>query len=314
MKKEGEGGHYWIVTGGDVILFASSQVPAAERQVWNPTFDQVMASLQITRDEELFRRKLTNEVLERLREKHPDQDFQLDEKGIRGKNRVVFLSNLHREIREAPDRRNELIKHFVDSLALSAELPMGQETWEEASPLIVPVLKPKDYIDSSGPTQHLLVTEWLADVIICYAIKTKEIFRFVTGWDANRWGTNGEAIHQLAIENLAGLPWPERLHGSSQGNEGRVIVVATNDSLASSRLLHPDLHRLFSGPLGSPFWAGIPDRNTLVVYSDRRRLKQRIERRLRKDHRASAYPVSPHPFLVTRDGITAGPGSRESED
>ena len=28
MTKDGEGGHYWIVAGGDVVLFASSQVPA----------------------------------------------------------------------------------------------------------------------------------------------------------------------------------------------------------------------------------------------------------------------------------------------
>jgi hypothetical protein len=82
-----------------------------------------------------------------------------------------------------------------------------------------------------------------------------------------------------------------------------VIVLDTADSLASSRLLHPDLHRFFAGPLGSPFGAGIPCRTTLVVYSDRRALKQRIGRRLRKDHAASAYPITPHPFLVTRDGI-----------
>src|SRR5262245_56631670 len=33
MTKEGQGGHYWIVAGGDVVLFASSQVPVAERDV-----------------------------------------------------------------------------------------------------------------------------------------------------------------------------------------------------------------------------------------------------------------------------------------
>jgi hypothetical protein len=77
----------------------------------------------------------------------------------------------------------------------------------------------------------------------------------------------------------------------------------TRYALASSRLLHP----LFSGPLGSPFGAGIPDRNTLVVYSDHRRLKQRIERQLRKDHRTSTYPITPRPFLVTADGIAPAP-------
>src|SRR5262249_308726 len=61
MHKEGEGGHYWIIAGGDVVLFASTQVPIAERETWNPPFEQLMASLQITRDEELALRKLTCE-------------------------------------------------------------------------------------------------------------------------------------------------------------------------------------------------------------------------------------------------------------
>ena len=29
VHKEGEGGHYWMIAGGDVVLFASSQLPAA---------------------------------------------------------------------------------------------------------------------------------------------------------------------------------------------------------------------------------------------------------------------------------------------
>jgi hypothetical protein len=33
MSQEGQGGHYWVVAGGDMVLFASSQVPVAERDV-----------------------------------------------------------------------------------------------------------------------------------------------------------------------------------------------------------------------------------------------------------------------------------------
>src|SRR5439155_3320477 len=87
ILKEGQGGNYWIIAGGDVVLFASSQVPAAERDAWNPLFDQVMASLQITRDEELQMRKLAIEVLLQLRKRHPDEEVEFDEKGIRGRNR-----------------------------------------------------------------------------------------------------------------------------------------------------------------------------------------------------------------------------------
>src|SRR5262249_29496739 len=74
VKKDGEGGNYWILAGGDVILFASSQVPFAERDTWNPLFERVMASLQITRDDELLMRKVANEVMEELKKRNPDEE------------------------------------------------------------------------------------------------------------------------------------------------------------------------------------------------------------------------------------------------
>ncbi len=303
ISKDGQGGHYWILAGGNVVLFASSQVPAAERDTWNPPFQQVMASLQITRDDELVLRKLANDVMVLLREKHPEQEFEFEGNRIRGRGQVVYLSNLYREVRASPKRRDRLIEQFVEALSQPAMANMGHESWEDARVATVPVLKPRDYIAAEGPTQHMLTQEWLADVLICYAIRSKKTFRFVTGWDVNRWGTTAEELHEQALANLARLPWPRELAGARTKDGGRIMVVDTDDGLASSRLLHPDLHRLFSGPLGSPFWAGIPCRDTLVLFSDRRALKQRTGRRLRKDHDSSAYPITPRPFLVTRDGI-----------
>jgi hypothetical protein len=307
MNKEGQGGQYWILAGGDVVLLASSQVPAAEKEVWGPLFQKVMASLQVTRDDELLLRKAANEMLSLLREKHPEQDFEFDGNKIRGRDQVVYLSNLHREVRAAPDRWEATVKRFVDSLSQQATADIGRETWPDARGRILPVLKPRDYVHPDGPTQHLLTTEWLADVVICYVIKSQRILRFVTGWDVNRWGIDEQQLHQEALDNLTRLPWPKEMVGSRMPGSGRVIVVDTDDGLASSRLLHPELHRLFSGPLGSPFWAGIPCRERLVVYSNRRELNQRIGRRLKKDHDASAYSITPRPFLVTRDGIAPAP-------
>jgi uncharacterized protein YtpQ (UPF0354 family) len=145
--------------------------------------------------------------------------------------------------------------------------------------------------------------EWLADVVICYAINRKKMIRFVTGWDLGRWGIDADTLHNQCLGNLSSLRWPRELMGARFKGSGRVIVVDTDDGLASSRLLHPELYKLFSGPLGTPFWAGVPCRDRLVLFSDRRDMKQRIGRRLRKDHAASAYPITPEPFLVTRDGI-----------
>jgi uncharacterized protein YtpQ (UPF0354 family) len=187
------------------------------------------------------------------------------------------------------------------------DLSLGQESWEEAEARLLPLLKPRAYLDSAAATRNSLVNEWLADVVICYALRSKDIFRFVTTADAQRWEMDAQALHQVAIANLCRLGWPSKLQGAQQPDGGRVIVVATNDGLASSRLLHPDLHRLFAGPLGSPFRAGIPDRDTLLLYSERRRLKLRTERQLRKDHHKSSYPITPRPLPVTADGIAPAP-------
>src|SRR3954468_21305832 len=157
VHKEGEGGHYWLIAGGDVVLFASSQLPAAERHIWNPTFERLLATLEITRDEELALRQLTNEVLSLLRQRHPEQDFQPDEKGIRGRNRVVFLSNLHREVRAAPARRDQIIQHFVQSLGESMDLALGRETWAEAQARLLPILKPRSYVDPDSAARSSLV-------------------------------------------------------------------------------------------------------------------------------------------------------------
>ena len=307
MTKEGEGGNYWIVAGGDIILFASTQVPVGERNEWNPPFQKLMASLQITRDAEMLVRKVANEVLRQLKEKHPEQEYEFDADKIRGKHQVVYLSNLVREVRAEPERRDKIIKHFVDTLSQPAAAEFGSEVWDEVRGSIIPILKPRDYIKKEGPTTHFLITEWLADVIICYAIRSKNMFRFVTGWDVNRWGLTDDQLREQALANLVALPWPKQLVGSRGKNDGRIIIVDTDDNLASSRLLHPELHKMFSGPLGSPFLAGIPCRDRLVLYSNRREMKQRIARKLKKDHNASAYSITPHPFLVTRDGIAPGP-------
>jgi len=308
MTKEDEGGNYWIVTGGDVILFASTQVPPAERDVWNPPFYKLMASLQITRDEHLLMRQVANEVLQQLKKVHPDQEFGFEGNQIKGKGQVVYLSNLFREIRAAPARKDGIIKHFVDTLSQREAADFGHEEWPDFQDKIMLVLKPRDYVDRDGPTRHFITQEWLSDVLICYAIHHKGMFRFVTGWDVNRWGITGDILHEKALENLVRLSWPKQLMGARSKGDGRIIIVDTGDSLASSRLLHPDLHRMFTKELGNQFWAGIPCRDTLVLYSDRREMKQRIARKIKKDYTASAYQITPSPFLVTRDGIAPSVG------
>ena len=303
MHKEGEGGHYWLIAGGDVVLFASSQVPAAERDVWNPTFERLMSTLVITRDEELAFRQLTNEVLAQLRQRQPEQDFRLDENGIRGNDRVVYLSNLHREVLRGPRASGGTHPAFrEESEPIHGSADGGGNLGRGGGPPAPPV--EAEQLHRVGCPRPELRRHGMAR-------RRGDLLRPPEQGDfpAREHLRRGPLADGCPGPPPGGPREPEPASLADQAGRGaerdggRVIVVATEDGLASSRLLHPDLHRLFKGPLGSPFRAGIPDRGTLVLYSDRRRLRQRIERQLHKDHQTSGYPITARPFLVTPDGI-----------
>ena len=82
-QSEGPGRPPLVDRRGDVVLYTSTDVPTAESHVWNPIFERMLTSLEITREDELAIRQLAEEVLVHLQGRHPEEHFRLDEKGIR---------------------------------------------------------------------------------------------------------------------------------------------------------------------------------------------------------------------------------------
>lgn len=302
-SEEGEGGHFWMVAGGDLVLFASSQVPSDQRDTWNPLFERVMASLEIHREDQELQTQISTEVIERLKAQDSDQSFMIDGEGIKSERYRVYLGNVCREIRAFPDRKEAILDAFVAGILNTKQPNLGEEAWLEILTDVLPVLKPRDYLHDDGPTQHVTYSEWLDEIVICYVINTTSSFRFITSWDLERWEIDQDALHEQAIENLAALPWPDQLQASEQPGVGRTILVHTADSFDASRLLHPELHMLFSQLLGSPFLAAIPDRDTFVTFTDEPSIRDEIGQTVNKDHAESPYPISARLFLVTPDGI-----------
>ena len=105
--------------------------------------------------------RIAHELLQQLQQRYPDQEFALDNDKIRGKNQVVYLANVIREVQAAPERQTEIIKHFANKLHMPSMEELGFEEWEEVRGRIVPVLKPREYIKKDGATQSVLTTEWL---------------------------------------------------------------------------------------------------------------------------------------------------------
>lgn len=298
------GGCYWLVAGGDVVLFASTQVPTVEREHWSAAFDLLMASLEITRGDELFALRVTDALLERLGARFPARDFARDEAGrIRSGEWLISPANLIRGIRRAPARRDELIDEFIRGLVATGDDAPAAAHLEAVGELILPLPKPAGYLGGDSLAAHAVRRPWLGAVVICYVIRGARTFRLILEPDLARWGADREALHRLALANLRRLPMPE-LPAASDESGGRLIVLSGRDHLDAARLLDPRLHDVVAPVLGSPFGAGVPDRDTLVLFPAADPiLRSRLSGTLRSQFHQAAYPVSPEVFAVSPSGV-----------
>ena len=308
----GEAGHFWLVTGGDLILFTSTQVPESARGEFEGPFDRLMASLRIHRDEALARVQLSNELLRRLRERIPAQDFHYDPESphsmnIRGKDLVIHSGNLYRRVQQEPRRREKLIEEFIAGVSFSGDDAPSAENLEAVRDLIIPVLKPVDYVSEGAPAAGVIHRPWLGQVVICYGIQGQKTLRLILEKDLRRWEKAEEDLHRIAFENLEGRSFPERLPAADPAGK-RVIHFNSGDGCDSARILHPGLHRVFSPVLGSPFLAGIPDRGTLVLFGrGDPAMAAALTAKVREEYDRAAYPVSPETYLVGPRGVQEAP-------
>lgn len=298
----GQGGHHWIVADGDLVLLATSTVPEGEVAIWNPQFDAVMRTLEVTRDEELAHHRLCVDLLEILRERYPDQDYRVDVDGIRGEGHVIRIHNLHRKIAAEPERRDAILREFARDLARPSTGDDATPSWDDAAARVLPVLKPRSYFRDEGPTAWLVRADWLPDVQIAYALRQEARVRFLHTDDLKRWDRTREDVHERALANLGELPWPKKLPGR-QTEQGRVIAIRAGDAFEASRILHPQFHTLLRAPLGSPFLAAIPDRDTLIGFHDHPGLRRSLAGQIADDFRKASYPITDRIFRITPDGV-----------
>jgi hypothetical protein len=75
------------------------------------------------------------------------------------------------------------------------------------------------------------------------------------------------------------------------------------DGYDASRILLPMLHDRLREYLGSPFAAGIPNRDILLCFRNDEETVDRLREQIGKDYRQMPYQVTDKLMLVTADGI-----------
>jgi uncharacterized protein YtpQ (UPF0354 family) len=141
-------------------------------------------------------------------------------------------------------------------------------------------------------------------LIVAYAVDSDRTLWYISQPMFKRWNMSMETLHEKAIENLVSRSQAIAAH-AAQDPDGSInlILFQTMDGFDASRILLPTLHDRLREHLGSPFAAGIPNRDILLCFRDDDETITRLSDQIQGDFHKMPHPVTERLLLVTPDGI-----------
>jgi uncharacterized protein YtpQ (UPF0354 family) len=145
-------------------------------------------------------------------------------------------------------------------------------------------------------------------LLVAYAIDNDRTITYIPKQRFEAWGISMETLHRAAIDNLTARSESIAAH-AAQDDDGQVnlILFQTMDGYDASRILLPTLHERLREHLGSPFAAGIPNRDILLCFRDDDETVSRLAQQISEDYQRMPHQVTDQLLLVTADGIAPRP-------
>ena len=190
-----------------------------------------------------------------------------------------------------PDDMRHSIERWVVELLRAAEgSPDRELSFEELKGRVLPMILPENSAVHDG-----VVSEQLVEGLrIGYAIDNDRTIAYIPQAHFANWGVSEDELHDVAIENLIRRSEQMSAH-AAQDEDGRIslIIFQTMDGYDASRVLLPTLHEKLREHLGSPFCAGIPNRDILLCFRNDEDTVGRLRRALSAATRSGARRLSP---------------------
>jgi hypothetical protein len=252
----------------------------------------------------LTREQFVQHVLETVASKFPlvkmaraDEPFSMLVNG-----HVASLENVYRIAVLRPEEMRRHIERWVVELLRAAEgAPDRDGSFEELKDRILPMI----LADRCDPDDRAIMTQPLIEgLCVGYAIDSDRTIAYIPQAQFEAWEIGTEELHEAALENLVKRSESMSAH-AAQDEAGNVnlILFQTMDGYDASRVLLPTLHDRLREHLGSPFAAGIPNRDILLCFRNDEETVARVREQIASDHKNLPHGVTDKLLLVTPDGI-----------
>jgi len=222
--------------------------------------------------------------------------------------RRINLDNVWRSVQRDPLLAGQIIRAHLGQLWRPVEESFPKR-WSEVEAKIMPRIQPRSFFDHLDEHEAPHV-KWTNDTVIVFVCDEQNRMVSLTTPQLAQWEVTLEEVKSAARCNLERSECEVKILEAPDGGRGAVIHMG--DGYDSSRLLLGNLHGRLSPFLGQSFYAGIPARDMLVLFSmEPEPFVSRLHRHIAVDFTKLEYPVTPELFVVTRDGIA---GTVDSPD
>lgn len=249
-------------------------------------------------------RAFQQKALLMFRERFPGREFTAGEDPLTllSRESVLGLTNLRANFllsSQSDSDLGELIDAQFDSIFNEwKNLDPEESSWDVAQTQLMPQLMPKDFLDKL-PLVHFPFGD---NIVIGFVIDGEKAYSYVREDQLEQWNVDGNKVRETALANLN-----ERSQGIEMmaipGDNG-MFIVSTMDGFDAVRILDLGLQQLVAEHIGSPFYAGVPNRDFLICWSKNgdEAFQDQMRTQVAADFEERPYPLSGSLFEVGSDG------------
>ncbi len=222
---------------------------------------------------------------------------------VRLNDHVASLENLYRIVAYQPGEVQHQVERWVVELLRAGEgRPDQRGSFQSLRDRIYPMVLPTS--GSELPNESAVTQPLVAGLVVAYAIDSDRTITYIPRPLFEGWNISVDDLHEAAISNLVTHSASMQAH-AAQDEEGNtnLILVQTLDGYDASRILLPSLHEQLKQHLGSPFLAGIPNRDILICFRNEPAMAAKLAAQIGEDFKTMPHQLTDKLFLVTADGI-----------
>jgi uncharacterized protein YtpQ (UPF0354 family) len=253
----------------------------------------------------LSREQFIDQVITQVRTKFPlvkisraDAAFSLKVNG-----HTTNLENLYRIALLRPQETGHHVDRWIVELIRASEgSPDQSADYAQLKDRILPMVLGSAVADVSGPA--MVSQPLVAELLVAYAIDQDRTISYIPKRIFEAWDLSIDELHAQALQNLTLRSESMAAH-AAQDEDGNVnlILFQTADGYDASRILLPTLHERLKQYLGSPFVAGIPNRDILLCFRNDPKTLPQLKAQIANDFRQMPNQVTDKLLLVTADGL-----------